>query len=231
MSAHLPLLTAGPLLLHWCPAGTSHTRHGELRRIRTQPPTSPKATVAPDDAEERPCSRAGSEEPCWGCRSATPADLPAALPSACMCARGPITPAALPSHAAASPRAAAAAASSGPATAPAEPAPDVRASHVDSDSRQAASAALWLRLESFFQCVAASPLVQSALLSLELSGSHPIAAQPGLPASEALHWTLGQLLAMHFKAGYVEGETHSRTPALRTPKWAPARMVAPPGRG
>jgi hypothetical protein len=112
------------------------------------------------------------------------------------------------------------AANSGPAPATAEAALAAPASHAESDCRQAASAALWLRLESFFQCVAASPLVQSALLSLELKGSHPVAAQPGMPASEALHWTLGQLLAMHLKAGHAESEPLCQPFARLTGPWA-----------
>lgn len=75
---------------------------------------------------------------------------------------------------------------------------------------------------AFVQRIAGSPLLLSALLSLELDGSHPPAemasgggADSGVvPAAEAeggvalegLEWTLAQMLALHLRSGWHEGE-------------------------
>ncbi|KAL4421894.1 hypothetical protein ABPG77_003696 [Micractinium sp. CCAP 211/92] len=63
-----------------------------------------------------------------------------------------------------------------------------------------------------------SPLVQSALLSLELSATHPPAAEdatlPGAGATASLEWTLAQLLALHVKAGCVQASESSLLAAL-----------------
>lgn len=71
-------------------------------------------------------------------------------------------------------------------------------------------ATLQLCIQSFVRCIAHSPLVQSSLLSLELSATHPPAAEdatlPGAGATASLEWTLAQLLALHVKAGCVQGE-------------------------
>lgn len=151
--------------------------------------------------------------PAWRQRSVTPTDLAgkhASDTDSCEC-MGPITPAAASSQAAGSPGPAAKTTAGVPASP--RTAGDARggaagcATYAEPSAQRAASAAaLWLRIRSFMDCVAASPLVHSALLSLELGGTHPLAAEPGLPASEALQWTLGQLLAMHLKADLAEGE-------------------------
>lgn len=69
------------------------------------------------------------------------------------------------------------------------------------------------RIRSFQACVSLSPLVQSALLSLECDGSHPPPAclPEGGADGEAeppagLECTLAQLLALHLRAGYAQGE-------------------------
>lgn len=94
-------------------------------------------------------------------------------------------------------------------------------------------AALQRRVHSFLVCVSASPLVQSALLSLEVEeGGHPPAAgAPDASAAAAgcLEWTLAQLLALHLRAGYERGELalpaqHSTAPpaAARASRPLPA---------
>lgn len=138
-------------------------------------------------------------EPLWRQRSLTPDDAPISEEGPI----GPITPATAPSRAAASPMTvctpvadSADAACEGAAV----------AKSADSAQRVAAATALWRRCHSFMSCVADSALVQSALLSLELAGTHPAAAEPALAGAAGLDWTLAQLLAMHVKAGLAEGE-------------------------
>lgn len=75
---------------------------------------------------------------------------------------------------------------------------------------------------AFTRCIAGSPLLLSALLSLELAGTHPPAevatgggADPGTPAAkqaaaaasrQGLEATLAQMLALHLRSGCCEGE-------------------------
>ena len=73
---------------------------------------------------------------------------------------------------------------------------------------------------AFVQCVAASPLLLSALLSLELACRHPPAeaAADGPQAAaaaacEGLEWTLAQVLALHLRAGCHSGELVLAGPA------------------
>lgn len=128
----------------------------------------------------------------WRHRSLTPDE--AVLASS---EEGPITPTAAPSLAAVSPA----------ATAALEvPGADCAGGAVPQHARRATAAAMWRRMHSFMRVVATSPLVQSALLSLELGGTHPARAEPGTPSAAGLDWTLAQLLAMHLKAGFPEGE-------------------------
>ena len=56
------------------------------------------------------------------------------------------------------------------------------------------------------RCLATSPLVQSALLSLEVGSCHPTVdgAQPFLAVG--MQWTLAQLLALHLRTVSDEGE-------------------------
>ena len=135
-------------------------------------------------------------EPAWRQRSLTPDEAAHAGGD-----DGPITPTATPSLAAGSPLAASVLAAASAEAAGAE-APVA--------ARRATAAALWRRIHSFMRCVAGSPLVQSALLSLELGGTHPARAEEGVPAAAALDWTLAQLLALHIKAGLPEGERRRR---------------------
>ena len=132
-------------------------------------------------------------------RSATPED-------ADMADCSPITPTAAPSHAATSPLLAAAAATPAAAETDAAAAP---AAAEAAAQRAASAAALWRRIQSFMHCVSGSPLVHSALLSLQLSGAFPAAAEEGLAAERGLEWTLSQMLSFHLKAGWAEGESRS----------------------
>lgn len=130
------------------------------------------------------------------------------------------TPAATPSLAATTPAArhaeqlsaaaAAAAAAAAPAARSSGSSPPVAA---DDDP-----ASLQLCIQSFVRCVAHSALVQSALLSLELSATHPPAAEdaslPGATATSSLEWTLAQLLALHVKAGCTHASESSLLAAL-----------------
>lgn len=184
----------------------------DLPRIRVRQCASPSA--APAGSWGDGCgSGMAAERQRQRQRSVTPVDLPC-QPGAGSCECGPITPAAAPSHATMSPSAAAqAGAASGHPAAGAPGASAAAAAAAVDDGGQAAAqhaataaAALWRRIHSFMHCVAGSPLIQSALLSVELGGTHPVAAEPGMPASEALQWTLAQLLGMHLKAGHAEGE-------------------------
>lgn len=73
-----------------------------------------------------------------------------------------------------------------------------------------AAAALQLRhrAERFVSAVLGSPLVQSALLALEVDGSHPaVDSTAGAQEGGAQHLlcTLGQMLALHLRAGYEAG--------------------------
>lgn len=129
-------------------------------------------------------------------RSLTPEDAEMAECS-------PITPSAAPSHAATSPLLAAAAAAPEPAEAAAVPPAAAEAAA----QRAASAAALWRRIQSFMHCVSGSPLIQSALLSLQLSGAFPAAAEAGLAAEQGLEWTLSQMLSFHLKSGWAEGES------------------------
>ncbi|KAI7840519.1 hypothetical protein COHA_005818 [Chlorella ohadii] len=137
-------------------------------------------------------------------RSATPED-------ADMADCSPITPTAAPSHAATSPLLAAAAATPAAAETDAAAAP---AAAEAAAQRAASAAALWRRIQSFMHCVSGSPLVHSALLSLQLSGAFPAAAEEGLAAERGLEWTLSQMLSFHLKAGWAEATEHSLLASL-----------------
>lgn len=137
-------------------------------------------------------------------RSLTPEDAE-------MAGCSPITPSAAPSHAATSPLLAASAA----APAPAEAAAAAPLTAADAAAQRAASAAaLWRRIQSFMQCVSGSPLIQSALLSLQLSGAFPAAAEAGLAAEQGLEWTLSQMLSFHLKSGLAEATEQSLLASL-----------------
>ena len=56
------------------------------------------------------------------------------------------------------------------------------------------------------QVAAHSPLVRSALLHLELTGTHPAVEGSG---AQGLQWTLAQALALHLRAGFDAGEPAS----------------------
>jgi hypothetical protein len=137
-------------------------------------------------------------------RSLTPEDAEMAECS-------PITPTAAPSHAATSPLLEAATAV--PA-APEDGAPVPPAAADAAAQRAATAAALWHRIQSFMHCVSDSPLVQSALLSLQLSGAFPAAAEEALSAERGLEWTLSQMLSFHLKAGWAEATEHSLLASL-----------------
>lgn len=70
-------------------------------------------------------------------------------------------------------------------------------------AKVAAVAAIWGRIQSFMHAVLGSPLVISALLGLEVDGSHPVHEDSGMCG---LQWTLAQMLALHLRAGYTSGE-------------------------
>lgn len=66
------------------------------------------------------------------------------------------------------------------------------------------------RIQSFIACMAASPLIQSALLALECDGSHPPPAgapepAPGAAPAGTLEATLAQLLALFLRTGHNRG--------------------------
>lgn len=123
----------------------------------------------------------------------------------------PITPTAAPSHASTSPLLEAAAAE--PAAAEAGAAAPPAAADAAAQ-RAATAAALWRRIHSFMHCVSGSPLVQSALLSLQLSGAFPAAAEPELAAEQGLEWTLAQMLSFHLKANWPEATEHTLLASL-----------------
>ncbi|KAL4424938.1 hypothetical protein ABPG77_009667 [Micractinium sp. CCAP 211/92] len=135
--------------------------------------------------------------PRW--RSGTPED--AMQPGPASRQRGePITPAAAAHHAPATPTAGRCCGAAADTCTAGAPVASVVASRPPSSV--AFAEALWRRAQSFMQCVAGSPLAHSALLSLELAGTHPAVPQgSGLPSGRALQWTLAQLLAMHLKSG------------------------------
>jgi hypothetical protein len=58
------------------------------------------------------------------------------------------------------------------------------------------------RAESFLEALLRSSLIQSALLSLEVSGSHPVHEHGCV---HGIEWTIAQMLALHLKAGYASG--------------------------
>lgn len=60
---------------------------------------------------------------------------------------------------------------------------------------------VWQRSTSFMQSLVASPLIMSALLSLEAKGSHP---QDGKDGERNLVWTISSMLALHLRAGYAQ---------------------------
>jgi hypothetical protein len=60
---------------------------------------------------------------------------------------------------------------------------------------------VWQRSTSFMQALIASPLIMSALLSLEAKGSHP---QDGKDGERNLAWTISSMLALHLRAGYAQ---------------------------
>lgn len=136
--------------------------------------------------------------PAWRQRSATPDDdagPEGALPQPQW---GPITPAAAATQAPTTPTTDAAGASAAAAGC----AGAAQSAACGAAQRTATAAALWRSVRSFMQCVSGSPLVLSALLSLELASSHPGACERG---ATPLHWTVAQLLALFLKSGRVEG--------------------------
>ncbi|KAL4444182.1 hypothetical protein ABPG75_011919 [Micractinium tetrahymenae] len=140
-------------------------------------------------------------EPLWCLSVETPAAIPslaATTPTSCHVEQHS-------THAAAGAAAPAAAGAAGGGGAP--PGPPA-----------ADPATLQLCIQSFVRCVAHSPLLQSALLSLEVSATHPPAAEdaalPGAAATASLEWTLVQLLALHVKAGCVRASESSVLAAL-----------------
>lgn len=139
--------------------------------------------------------------PRW--QSGTPED--AMQPGPASRQRGePITPAAAAHHAPATPTAGRCCGAAADTCTAGAPVASVAASRPPSSV--AFAEALWRRAQSFMQCVAGSPLAHSALLSLELAGTHPAVPQgSGLPSGQALQWTLAQLLAMHLKSGLPQG--------------------------
>lgn len=76
-------------------------------------------------------------------------------------------------------------------------------------------------VQSFVRCVARSPLVQSALLSVEVAAAHPpcqlsgdcqlsaAAPAPATSAASSLEHTLAQLLALHLKADHPQAACES----------------------
>jgi hypothetical protein len=70
----------------------------------------------------------------------------------------------------------------------------------------------WRSLHSFINCVCRSPLLKSALLSIELGGAQPGADCVAVPArGGALGWTLAQLLALHVRARLQNCEWRRRS--------------------
>lgn len=66
-------------------------------------------------------------------------------------------------------------------------------------------------LPSFVGRITRSAALYSALLSLELSGSHPLPGGADCSETAGLESTLAQLLALHRRAGVAEGEPASET--------------------
>lgn len=79
-----------------------------------------------------------------------------------------------------------------------------------------------------------SAALHSALLSLELSGSHPVPDSAGCPQAAGLESTLAQLLALHCRAGLVQGgpglrtaqRVHERSHSRRAAWWPRATVDA-----
>ncbi|PSC76158.1 peptidyl serine alpha-galactosyltransferase [Micractinium conductrix] len=114
---------------------------------------------------------------------------------------GIATPAISPTHAASTPTATVAAATDAAAALRAEASQQGDVAAAGSGAAPCDAALLRRRVQSFVQCVSRSPLVKSALLSLEAGGTHP-AACPDAPATSTLEWTLAQLLALHLRADF-----------------------------
>lgn len=62
-----------------------------------------------------------------------------------------------------------------------------------------------VRLHSFVRCVSGSPLLQSALLALQVAAAHPSVAG-GAAAPAGLEWTLAQMLVLFRRTGDETGE-------------------------
>ena len=90
-----------------------------------------------------------------------------------------------------------------PADAAAQQRAQQQQQHQDEDEADS-GATLRHRTLAFVRHVARSPTLQSALLSVELSGTHP--PPRGGIAPSTLEWTLAQLLALHLRTGEAEGE-------------------------
>lgn len=71
-------------------------------------------------------------------------------------------------------------------------------------------ASQWRCLHSFVNCICRSPLLKSALLSVELRGGHPGADCAAAARGSPLGWTLAQLLALHLRARLPTGEQGGR---------------------
>ena len=86
------------------------------------------------------------------------------------------------------------------------------------------------RTMSFVLCVARSPVLKSALVSLEEAGAHPPAyGAAGRPAAQGLEWTLAQLLALHLRTGEAEGKRGSQDAMLGICSEAQACSGCPAG--
>lgn len=57
-------------------------------------------------------------------------------------------------------------------------------------------------LQRFMRALLGSPVLLSALLALELEGSHPVVEESG---AQGLDWTVAQMLALHLKSGRSTG--------------------------
>ncbi|GAB4816658.1 hypothetical protein N2152v2_003704 [Parachlorella kessleri] len=111
----------------------------------------------------------------------------------------------LPAAASASPAQLVAEAEAGPRGgshgAAASPAADVAG---EGAARTAVAADMCRRIQAFLQTISRSGLLMSALLALELKGSHPATDGGAGCNNSGLGWTLAQMLALHLKAGYPQ---------------------------
>ncbi len=149
-----------------------------------------------------------------GCRQEPrAAAAPPAAPPVSPSCQQPTTPAPAPrqpTHSCPSPSSGPSAAAAAAAVASAQGGTCAAHSARGASTQRALRAAQWRSLHSFINCICRSPLLKSALLSVELGGRHPGADCAAAAArGGALGWTLAQLLALHVRARLTNGEQGS----------------------